>query len=60
MSPLADSTKVRTRPPPILHDNGAALQSDHISDAIDTEVTQSPLDVLTTELVKFMLSFFLV
>ena len=38
---------MRTRPLPIAPDNGGSLQSNHISDAIDTEVTQSPLNVLT-------------
>ena len=45
--PLSYSTKSITRPPPISPDNGAALLSDHISYTIDTELTQSPLDVLT-------------
>ena len=47
MPPLADSTRLRTRTPPTSHENGASLQSDHLSDSIDTEVTKSPLDVLT-------------
>ena len=47
IQPLADITEAITRPPHISPDNGAALQSDHISDSIDTEATQSLLNMLT-------------
>ena len=47
MPPLVDSTEVITQPPPISPDNGVVMRSYHINDAIDTDVTQSALDVLT-------------
>ena len=46
MTPLADSTRLRTRTPPTSHENGASLQSDHLSDSIDTEVTKSPINMI--------------